>query len=479
MWRSRDYGHTWEEVTSFPTKGNIYDYDFTYWVDHDHKHFHGIMWVIFDPASGTGGSGSKNIYVGVADTRYTIYESTDGGETWRPLEGTPLRKMGDADDHGHLVENCPCGNYYPIRGIYSPDGSLITAWNAGFGPYSSSFQGGGIWKYTFATKKWDDISLPKHDYDSSVPNRPLDRGVGCVAVDWQNPQTLIAVTLNEWWPDEYIYRSRDGGKNWDPIWFLDGWPDRVNKYTLDISMAPWLDWGEQKEPPEQNPKLGWCIACIVIDPFNSDVMMYGTGATVYGSKNLTDWDRNRRIKIEVMAEGIEECAILDLVSPTDGDTHLISAMGDIGGFIHKDLNRSPNMIVNPKIDGVNSVDYAAAKPSYIVRMGGDGYDDETRMSKLGISSDWGRTWKPAESYIKGAHTGWSGVVAVSADARVILWAPGNLQPYWSNNEGKTWTVCAGLPEGTKVVSDRVNPNKFTHSRTTPPTPVPTLEKPLR
>jgi hypothetical protein len=30
LWRSGDYGHTWEEVTSFPTKGNIYDYDFTY-----------------------------------------------------------------------------------------------------------------------------------------------------------------------------------------------------------------------------------------------------------------------------------------------------------------------------------------------------------------------------------------------------------------------------------------------------------------
>ena len=456
LWRSGDYGHTWEEVTSFPTKGNIYDYDFTYYVDQNFKHFHGMMWVIFDPASGTRGEGSKNIYVGVADTRHTIYESTDAGATWHPLEGQPVRKLLDEQEHGHLVENCPCDKYYPIRGIYSPEGALITAWNHGFGPYNSSYQGGAIWKYTFAAKTWEDISLPKHDYDPS--HKTSDRGVGCVAVDWQNPKNLVAVTLNEWWPDEYIYRSTDGGKTWDAIWYLDGWPDRVNKYILDISMAPWLDWGEQKSLPEQNPKLGWCVATIVIDPFNSNRMMYGTGATIYGTRNLTDWDKNRRIHIEVMAEGIEECAILDLISPTEG-AHLFSAMGDIGGFVHQDLNRAPNMIVNPTIDGVNSIDYAAAKPSYMIRLGGTGQGDQA-MSKLGISSNGGRSWKPAEKFIEGAQGGWSGVAAVSADARVIIWAPANMPPYWSNNEGRTWTACTGLPAGTRIVSDRVNPQKF-------------------
>jgi len=456
LWRSRDYGHTWEEVKSFPVKGNVYDYDFTFYVDKNFKHFHGIMWVIFDPASGNKGEGSKNIYVGVADTRYTIYESTDAGATWHPLEGQPTGKITEEKEHGHLVEKCPCDKYYPIRAVYSPDGSLITAWNAGFGPFSSSYQGGAIWKYTFKTKKWEDISLPKHDFDPS--HKTQDRGVGCVSVDWQNPNVLVAVTLNEWWPDEYIFRSTDGGKNWDVIWFLDGWPNRVNKYVININMAPWLDWGEQKSLPEQNPKLGWCIQTVAIDPFDSNVMMYGTGATIYGTKNLTDWDKGRRVNIEVMAEGIEECAILDLVSPTEG-VHLISAMGDIGGFIHSDLNRAPNMIVNPKIDGVNSVDYAAAKPSYIVRLGGDGQGDD-HISKMGISSDSGKSWKPAEKFLAGAQGGWSGVVAVSSDAKTIVWAAGNMPPYWSTNEGRTWTVCAGITGSAKVVSDRVNASKF-------------------
>ena len=65
LYRSRDYGHTWEEVKSFPKKGNVYDEGFSTWSHFEH--YFGIMWVLFDPASGTAGSGSKNIYVAVAD----------------------------------------------------------------------------------------------------------------------------------------------------------------------------------------------------------------------------------------------------------------------------------------------------------------------------------------------------------------------------------------------------------------------------
>ena len=29
-------------------------------------------------------------------------------------------------------------------------------------------------------------------------------------------------------------------------------------------------------------------------------MMYGTGATIYGTQNLTDWDKGEFVNIEVM-----------------------------------------------------------------------------------------------------------------------------------------------------------------------------------
>lgn len=450
LWRSSDYGYTWEEVTSFPTRGNVYDKDFETYCG-GFRHFHGIGWVVFDPASGKPGEGSKHIYVGVMDTGATIYESTDGGVSWHPLAGQPYAeayKPGEA--HGHLSENCPCYKYYPIKCTYSPEGAMIISYNAGFGPFSSSYQGGAIWKYTFATKTWTDISLPKHDHD---PNRRTDdRGVGSVAVDWQNPQVLVASTLNEWWPDEVLYRSTDGGKTWNPIWRMTTYPNRENYYELDYRLSPWIDWGTEKALPEQNPKLGWMIVDIEIDPFDSNKLLYVTGATIWGSKNLTDWDKGKKVKIEIMAKGIEETAVLDLISPPEGP-HLVSGMGDIGGFVHWDLAKAPNMIVDPYISAVNSLDYAGQKPWFMVRMG-DG--------KMGISDDYGLTWKPAHNYIEGADTGWTGSVAVAADASVILWAPGgkDVPVSWSADRGKTWVPAKGIPSNARLAADRVNPARF-------------------
>ena len=474
LWRSRDYGHTWEEVKSFPAKGNVYDDDFAKW--NKFEHYFGILWVMFDPASGTAGGGSKNIYVGVADTSDTIFESNDAGATWHPLAGAQdigEDMVGDSSEyskkystypknyqegraalrkqkkHAHATGDvCSCEKYYPITATYSPKGEMIVAYNAGFGPYTSSRWGGAIWKYNFAKKEWKDISLPKHDADPSAVTR--DRGAGSVAVDWQNPDTLIAVTLNEWWPDEIIYRSTDGGEKWNPIWTFGNYPERINKYTLNIKDSPWLDFGEQKELPEQSPKLGWCIADIEIDPFDSNTMMYGTGATLYGTHNLTDWDKGKKVNIKVMAAGIEECAILDLISPPKG-VHLISGMGDIGGFVHHDLKKADNMITNPWISGVSCLDYAEDDPFFIIRMG-DG--------KFMYSEDGGERWTGAQSYIDGANTGWGGTAAVSAKASSIVWAPSNLVAHWSTDLGKKWTQCKGLPAGAKVVSDRKNDKKF-------------------
>ena len=93
--------------------------------------------------------------------------------------------------------------------------------------------------------------------------------------------------------------------------------------------------------PIVSPKLGWMIDDVEIDPFNSDRMMYGTGATLYGTNNLTAWDTGGTVNISVMAKGIEELAILGLISPPSG-AHLVSAVGDVAGFRHDDLLTPPS-----------------------------------------------------------------------------------------------------------------------------------------
>ena len=132
------------------------------------------------------------------------------------------------------------------------------------------------------------------------------------------------------------------------------------------------------------------IGDLEIDPFNSDRIMYGTGATLYGSENMTDFDKGEKILISVMADGIEETAILGLISPPSG-APLISSMGDIGGFRHEDLNKAPQMITNPHIVSSTDLDYAETNPNLIVRVGHASNLD----ARMGVSTDNGVTWTPA------------------------------------------------------------------------------------
>ncbi|GAB2471899.1 hypothetical protein GCM10027187_45050 [Streptosporangium sandarakinum] len=90
---------------------------------------------------------------------------------------------------------------------------------------------------------------------------------------------------------------------------------------MDVSSAPWLTFGGNPSPPETAPKLGWMTESVEIDPFDSNRMMYGTGATIYGTEDLLKWDAGGQFTIKPMVRGLEETAVLDLVSPPTGRTY--------------------------------------------------------------------------------------------------------------------------------------------------------------
>lgn len=77
--------------------------------------------------------------------------------------------------------------------------------------------------------------------------------------------------------------------------------------------------------------LGWMIESLVIDPFDSDHWLYATGLTVFGGHDLTEWDTTHNITIQVLADGIEEFAVLGLAS-APGGSELLAAVGDDSGF---------------------------------------------------------------------------------------------------------------------------------------------------
>jgi xyloglucan-specific exo-beta-1,4-glucanase len=426
LWRSTDYGKTWAQVTGFPNPGTyVQDANTAYLADEP-----GVVWITFDPSTGSSGKATQTIYVGVADTGECVYRSTDGGTTWEAVPGQPV-------------------GFLPHHGILGSNGLLYVTYSNTQGPYDGDK--GDVYKYNTATGDWTQIS--------PVPSSSSDDyyGYGGLAVDAQNPNTIMVATLNSWWPDALIFRSTDAGATWSRIWEWAGYPSRTLHYTLDITNAPWLNFGNTSPvEPEPAVKLGWMIGDLEIDPFNSDRMFYGTGATVYGTTNLTDWDQGGSVKIASLALGIEETSVQDLISPPSG-ANLYSVLGDISGFRHDDLTTAPaEMYSIPYAGTYHSIDYAELKPSFMVRVGVG--DSEAGIKSSAFSYDGGSNWFAGNSDIAGLTGG--GTVAAAADASVVVWAPANANVSYSKDNGNSWTQCAGVPMGAKVRSDRVNPQKF-------------------
>ncbi|HLL65712.1 MAG TPA: sialidase family protein [Micromonosporaceae bacterium] len=426
LWRSVDSGKTWSRVTSFPNPGNfVPDPNDVGGYSGDNQ---GVLWVTFDPRTGNRRQPTSTIYVGVADLANPVYRSTDAGQTWHPLPGAPT-------------------GYLPHKGLFDHQGGyLYLATSNGAGPFDGSK--GEVWKLNTATGAWTDIS--------PVPSASADNtfGYSGLTIDRQRPDTLMVATQIQWWPDVVFFRSTDGGATWTRAWeYVGEYPNRVNRYTIDVSDAPWLTWGNTPAPPEQAPKLGWMTESVEIDPFNSDHLLYGTGATIYGTDNLTAWDNGGTVRIEVHARGLEETAVLDLISPPEG-AHLVSAVGDIGGFTHWDFANPGMMHQNPVVTTGTSLDYAELAPAVIARVG----NREAGSKHMGISTDQGRTWTAAGAEPAGITQG--GTIAVSADGRRVVWAPGDAAVHVSTDNGATWTPSVGVPTGAYVRSDRVDPNLF-------------------
>ncbi|NIK71974.1 aryl-phospho-beta-D-glucosidase BglC (GH1 family) [Paenibacillus sp. BK720] len=432
LWKSEDYGATWHKVSSFTPVGDVED---------GYGGKVGPVWVTFDPSTGSAGHATQTIYVGLADRQTSIYKSVDGGATWEPVAGQP--KQGFLPHHGTLGSN----------------GMLYITYNSELGPFEGG-KSGSVWKLDTKTGEWTDISPGGAGVTSNQ--------YGGLAVDAQHPDTLMVATLNNWWPDNQIHRSTDGGQTWKPFWQFTAYPKRDNRYTIDYSISPWLDWGVQRDPetdPVTSPTLGWGIGDLEIDPFNSDRIMYGTGATLYGSEDMTNFDKGEKIRISVMANGIEENGILGLISPPSG-APLISAMGDLGGFRHEDLNTSPHTLRNPDLTVGTDLDYAETNPNLIVRVGHT-LSMNPEDARMGVSTDNGITWTPAANAWQaenGDRTD-GGSVAVGANGHTIVWAPkpdgSAVRPVsFSTDLGKTWTASIGIPQGASVSSDRVNPDKF-------------------
>lgn len=427
LWKSTDHGVTWSRVNSFPVVGTYREGTDEYLGD-----IQGITWVVFDPRTGAPGSATQTIYVGVAETAGpSVYRSTNGGVTWSAVPGQPT-------------------GYLPHKGVLDPvNDYFYIATSDNGGPYGGG--AGQVWRLQVSTGAWTDIS--------PMALADVYFGFSGLTIDRQNTNVLMVTGYSSWWPDTHIWRSTNNGTTWTRIWDWTRYPNRSFRYTQNISAAPWLYWGGGSvggREAEVYPKLGWMTESLEIDPFNSNRMLYGTGATVYGSDNLTTWDSGGQITIKVKAVGIEETAIQEIVSPPSGP-QLFSGMYDIYGFTHTNVDVVPTAFFsNPQFATI-SIDFAELSPNIVWRAG-DG-DSANGIKSAAYSTNSGSSWTAVRAEPSGTTNG--GTIAVNANGTRVVWSPtGASGTYFTTNNGRNWTLSSGVPAEVQVLSDRVNPNKY-------------------
>ncbi len=315
LWRSDDYGAAWSKVESFPVG--------------ERTNGIGIGFVVFDPRNAAGGKGSQTVYVGVSAPGVNLYRSRDGGKTWEAVPGQPSGLL-------------------PHHGVLDKSGSLILTYGNAPGP--NNMTDGAVWKYDTNTDTWTNIT----------PLKPGSAGAGNfgyagLALDPQHPGTLMVTTMDKWSTGDDLFRSVDGGKTWNAL---------KAKSVRDSSASPFLNWNRG------TADMGHWMGALAIDPFHPGHVLYGTGATIWGSDDANAADNNQPTHWTVAAQGLEETAVIDLISPASGP-HLVSGLGDIGGFRHDDLTVAPRngIWTNPILSNTDSLDYAAQNPNLMARVG--------------------------------------------------------------------------------------------------------------
>ncbi|OXS32834.1 sialidase family protein [Streptomyces sp. XY006] len=359
----------------------------------------------------------RTVYAGWGDANGTapnLYRTADG-TTWEAVPGQPTGTAAKV----------------PVRAAYDRHTrELYVTYADAPGPNGQS--DGGVHKLRTTDGRWTEVTPVRPGGTTGDGGRD-SFGYGGVAVDARRPGTVVVSTNNRWAEIDTVFRSTDGGRSWTSL---------KDTAVFDVSETPFLMWGGDR------PKFGWWIQALALDPYDSRHVVYGTGATLYGTRDLTHWAPQIR--------GLEEASVRQLVSPPAGEAHLLSGCGDIGVMYHERLTASPSrgMASNPVFGTSTGLSLAPARPSYVVRAGWGDHGNGA------WSGDGGRTWAPFAAQPDMARTA-PGPIAANADGSVLLWSFGPGDPgFRSADNGATWSEVATFPRGAAPVADPADPRRW-------------------
>ncbi|MBE2269133.1 MAG: hypothetical protein IAE80_12955 [Anaerolinea sp.] len=420
LWRSGDGGQQWHMV-DFPTNGtNVFH------PSYEQGTGAGLAFVLFDPNGGRTAEGRcRVIYVGVSgDTSGGLpvegtgaYRSDDGGDTWRSLPGWDAAQS-------------------PMRGAVTTKGVLYVTCQSNW-----TQPNGSVKKYSAGA--WHDIT-PQSNVNY----------VG-LSTDPQQPETLM---VSEYCIGQCrLFRSTDGGTTWHP--------EIGAAAQVDMRPLPWFDEIVCHQPEYRFSSFALTSTVLL----NGSVCWLVDGWSAWRCDDIYAVERGESSRWTAAPHGIEEVFAFELRSPAAGDAVLLTALADMDGFRHTDLDRYPPRIHGePRLRNTSGLDFAPAHPQFVVRVGETW--DQTVPHYGAYSLDEGITWTPfTASPFVGGKPAHSGKIAVSADGQRIVWLPVNGGLFTSVDRGTSWRAAQGTPERclisvwqnhSPLAADRVNPNCF-------------------
>lgn len=406
LWRSTDRGASWNRMPSFPDIATSASAGVeTAWAGWQPV---GIVFVVFDPASGKPGTPTPKLYAGVSTRETSLYQSTDGGASWTAVKGQPK-------------------GLRPNHMVRASDGTFYLSYGDEPGP--NTMNDGAVWKFVPATGQWENITPAPQSTDTEGDGF----GWGAVTVDPRNPQVLLATTFCRYGPYDDIYRSSDGGKHWAPVFARSHFDHSAAEWTRD-AYPHWM-------------------ADVEIDPFDSDHAIFVTGYGLWASRNLTAFERGQDVEWWFQNAGLEETVPLALLSPPQG-APLLSGLGDIDGFRHDDPDAPMLQYAGPRLTNTESMAYAGQAPQIVVRSGTvrDRRNNEVRAA---YSLDGGKTWRAFASEPPQGEG--AGRIVIAADGKRVIWTPDKATDAWITADfGKRWQKVRGVPARAVIAADQVD-----------------------
>ncbi len=413
LWQTTDDGKSWQKVQSFPDVTEIIDLnDPTNW----QKRGSGVISVIFSPFENDSEKTSRIFaFVSLKDCQ-SAFVSNDAGNSWQAVENQPTRLR-------------------PTHAVVSTDNIIYASYADTPGP--SAYSDGYVFSYDINTGNWKNISPIKAD-------TAIGFGYAAVAVDYQNPNVVVATTHCLYGKyglyHEEIFYSKDRGENWKPL-FTSG-------FEYDHSLAPYT-----KMAP-----LHWMFD-VEIDPFDSNHLMFVTGFGGWETFNLSDIDSKENVKFSILSTGIEETVPLELYCPWQG-ARLISGIGDYGGYTHWDITKvcKDGAHYSPNFGNTNAVTAAWHAQNLIFRSGHVFNHKSDSIHPISFSLDSGLTWQMCANVPKkgAAH----GSLALGCDGKTCIWTPRNMSVFRTKDNGFSWDSIPSLPKNIRVEADKENPSRF-------------------